>query len=287
MLDGLFDLGLLARPAGGLVAFLACSIGFRLWAARKRRERDERLPEGWTLPERERLWGGLLGTAVAACLILIAVWGMNSTSQLRAGRLEAASLEAAPPPSAGRESLVGRASAAAAEKVAYGATVIVTRDRQLASKMSAVIARPGDATRAARTLTETERFSDHVRDPAFRDALVRADPRALREHAGVRALVRDPEFVEAARTLRLIDPAETDPDRMASQLADEIAPIGGTIDALARDREFMEALARTDVYERFRRGELVAIARDPDLQWMIERVGETLETQRSVAQARR
>ena len=249
-----------AYAVAGMALWLGIGSVLNLVQSRARKARRERRKGGWTPPQADSIGGAALGVLWAGGVVTMVLWVMMGVRTLT---------ERGPDVSS---TLSASVTSSAAEKVVYAAARRLTRERVLASAMSVVAANPADGAETIRTVIQDERFVRLLADADLRDRLAQGDTGGLAQNEVLLGLANDEFFLEAATRLELVGIDAGPGSASAVELAQSMAPIARTIQALLDDPEVRAQLENPELRERIQAGDIRALATDPDFNRLAAKV---------------
>ena len=253
---------LLAFPLGSLAAFVIVSTIVRIVAARVAVGRTRRTDRGWTPSRVDRAGGAALGVAWGAAIVIVVGWGMVAIRGLTGQGPDV------------ERTVTGRVASRVVGAAVFSAVRGVTGNEILASTLALVAVRPQTAATSLNALFDDPRLRMLFENPSLRAALLRGDAGALVRHPSVQSLATDPEFLEAAYAVSLLDGDSNDTSArlVSEQLVQRLGPIVQTTQTLADDPEIQEALADPALQEKLAEMDLGALATDPAFNRLAEKI---------------
>lgn len=264
VLGGAFSLQpLISYPLGGALAFVLTLVAFSLLGLALRRRRVSRPPRGRAVRLLDRGGGALLGAAYGGALVLLLTWALLAL-QAVAGR------DAFGPDM--RETYLGQAALPLVEGVARRVAGGETQNAVVAGA-AARFAR--DPVQTTRDLTEVlgDRRVQKVLDDGKLMRAIAKDPARAAQSPTLRALARDPAFVERLQRVGLVTAPEVGalpPEEVQRQLAARLRPAARLATELARDPEVRALLEDKELQQLLERRDLLALANDPRFNRLAE-----------------
>jgi Colicin V production protein len=246
----------LAYPLAGLGLWFLIGTVAGVMQSRVTKKRKSKRKEGWSPSVADGVGGASLGAVWALGLVAVVLWAMMGARSFSGRGPDVAETGAA------------QTTSALAERVVYAVAQKVTNEKVIASAMSIVAASPTEGTETIKTVLQDDRFVQLLANSTTRGQLASGDVASVSSYPSIRELADDPEFVDAARRLSLMEDGGSPPEALSAGLA----PVARTVEALMADEEIRALVTDSDLMARIRGGDIKSLAMDPDFNRLAGRV---------------
>jgi len=259
---------LIARPIAGFVIFMVVTTAFKVlswivekWLKERRKEDDNAMLA-------DQIGGAVLGGVWGAGVVLIFVGGMIFLKGMTGVGPNV------------EETLVAAPAKKMVTAVTYQMAEAATGNEALARTIAAATTRPQEIRDTIQQVTNDPRLKMLVQNPELRSALASGDFSALQGNAELLSMATDPEFLQGAQGLGLIEgmDANADPQAMTEQLAQNLGSMAKVMEQVSNDPQMQETLSDPEVAARLRSGDLSAILSDPKLSQLMQTLAGSLQT---------